>query len=115
MRYQKIGNLSISENEKKAIERVYTLTKKQWANAEFIIFGSKATKTSDNESDFDLLILLPCKITQDIKQKIIYTIFEINIEYDVNISPLIVSKTDWHSKLSVLPIHYFIEKEGIAI
>lgn len=115
MRHQKIGNLNIPENEKKAIEKVHILTKKQWVNAAFIIFGSKAIKSSDNESDLDLLILLPCKITQHIKRKIIYTIFGINIEYDVDVSPLIVSKKDWHSKLSVLPIHYFIEKEGIAI
>jgi len=116
MKFDKIENLKkISENEKKALEKLYKLTKNRWPDAEFMIFGSKATGNSDNESDLDLLVLLPSKITQQIKQEIIHQVFEINMEYDTNISPLIISKEDWHGRLSILPIYYFIQKEGIAI
>jgi hypothetical protein len=50
------------------------------------------------------------------RRKIIHKVFEINLQYDTNISPLILSKNEWEgSVISSLPVHYFIEKEGVLL
>lgn len=70
----------------------------------------------DEESDLDLLILLPCEVTEKIRREIIHKILDINLQFDSNISPLILAEKEWNdSVISSLPIHHFVEEEGETV
>ena len=106
----------LSGSERRALENVVVIVKRRWPLAEIMVFGSKARGTADEESDLDLLVLLPCPVTDEIRTKIIHEIFSINLTYDSNISVLLISKEEWNSvPLSLLPFHESVEKEGIAL
>ena len=106
--------LNLSETEKFAIDQLMTILRTDWPSAKFKLFGSKAKGTSDAESDLDILILLPCPVTKDIRRQIVHKVSDINLAYETNISALIVSEDEWQkAPLSLLPIHAFIEEEGI--
>ena len=103
----------LTTTELKAIDMLVTKISKIWPNTKFKLFGSKVTGNFDEESDIDILILLPCEVKEEIRERIIDIVFNINLKFDTNISPLILSEMEWVD-LSVLPIHYFIEKEGVT-
>lgn len=108
--------LKLSKIEKDALKKLVTDLRFAWHDTEFKLFGSKVKGIADEESDLDVLIILPCDVTPEIRRQIIYTVFDINLEFETNISALIVSKIEWENKpFSLLPIHAFIEEEGIPL
>jgi len=106
----------LTPNELKALDTLVARINKMWRGAKFKLFGSKIKGNFDEESDIDILILLSCKVTREIENQIIDMVFYINLQFETNISPLIFSEEEWdNSPVSVLPIHYFIEKEGLFL
>lgn len=111
-----MATLNISEYEKQALYSLICSLKTKWPSTKFVLFGSKVKEIADEESDIDLLIVLPCEVTAEIRNHIIKKVFNVNLSYGSNISVLIVSEDEWHNgKISVLPIHHFIEEEGVSI
>ena len=112
----KAVTLKITETEQKALNELLPFLKGTWQNARIVMFGSKAKGAPDEESDLDILIALPVDVTKNIRRSIIHKIFEINLLFGTNISALIVSLDEWqYGRLSVLPIHTAVEKEGISL
>ena len=108
--------LNLTNSEGEALDELTSVLKQRWPAITLKIFGSKVHNTTDEESDIDLLIALPCSVTTDIRRWIVHMIFEVNLKYETNISGLIISDEEWHSfPLSLLPIHDNIESEGIAL
>lgn len=108
--------LKLTDYERDALNKLIAELKELWPDVKFKLFGSKAKGGADEESDLDILILLPCNITTEIRRLIVHKIFDINLTFETNISPLILSQKEWESDvLAVLPIHAFIEEEGISV
>ena len=57
-----IDNLSLRDNEKKAIQEATGMLKEKFPVKEVILFGSKARGDDDEDSDIDLLLLTTCQI-----------------------------------------------------
>jgi len=81
-----------------------------------VLYGSVAWGRPDDESDVDLLIVLKDPPDHDIEDQISRVIFEINLEYETNLSELIVDRDTWErGVLSGMPIHEEIENRGIRL
>ena len=79
-------------------------------------YGSKVQGADDEESDLGLLVALPLLVEEEIRQRIIHKVFELNLAFGSNISVLIVSRNERETgPISILPIHDFVEEEGIAL
>lgn len=78
-----------------------------------ILFGSVARGTDTIESDIDILVI----ITEDnleIRDKIIECVFVINLEFDVLISPIIMSNNNYENPLFQKTLLYRnIQAEGV--
>lgn len=108
--------VNLTETEKLALDVFITALRNDWPSVKFKLFGSKVTGTFDAESDLDVLIMLPCPATSEIRRQIIHKVFDINLKYGTNISAFIVSENEWQkAPLSLLPIHAVIEEEGVAL
>ena len=106
----------LTKSESEALKKLSEFLKAEWPQAILKLFGSKVTGTADDESDIDLLIVLPAVINENIRKRIIHSVFRTNLEYGSNISTLIVSRDEWvNGHLSVLPIHETIESEGVVL
>ena len=111
-----MAKLNFTGAERDALDELAIVLKQKWPSITLKIFGSKVHNTTDTESDIDLLIVLPCSVTTDIRRWIVHMIFEVNLKYETNISGLIISDEEWQGfPLSLLPIHDSIESEGIAL
>ena len=104
----------ISKSEKQALDKLIAELKASWPGVKAKIFGSKVKGIADDESDLDILILLPGEVSEDTRKQIIHKVFDINLVYETNLSALIMSKGEWEGRpTSLLPIHAFIEEEGV--
>ena len=81
----------------------------------FIMFGSKVKGTSTPDSDIDVFIVLD-EVNSIIKNKVIDIAFAVNIQYEVYISPRVVSLKQFvDTAFHATPFIQYIEKEGIAL
>ena len=102
----------ISQALRAAQERIT----KEFAVDRRMLFGSVARGTADEESDVDVLIVLKERPSHEIRNRISKVTLDINLEYDTNLSELIVDQQAWdEGLLTVLPIHQAIDEEGILL
>ncbi len=86
------------------------------ANAEISLYGSRARGDSDDQSDWDFLILLDGKVDDQRTDKIRHRLYELEWESGEVISSIVRNKKEWNSMpLKSMPIHHAIEKEGIRL
>jgi len=106
----------LSKNEERALIKLIAELRASWPGAKVKIFGSKVKGKADEQSDIDILILLSGHVSENIRRRIIHKIFDLNLSLETNISPLILSEREWQTGfIPLLPIHYYIEKEGISL
>ncbi len=106
----------IKQNEQKAIQLASGMLREKFPVQKVILFGSKARGDDDKESDIDLLLLTKRPISWEERKALIDALFDIELAYDVVISPLISTTADWHEGIfSVMPIHDEVIREGILM
>jgi len=112
---RKITEIKLSQKDRQGIEASVKLLKQQFPVEEVILFGSKARGTDDPESDIDLLVLTSYPLSWQECDKLTDALFNIELEYDVVISTLPISKDEWEKgHWTVFPIKDEIEKDGVA-
>lgn len=83
---------------------------------EMVIFGSVARGDADDESDLDMLIVTRLPLNRAIRHKITDIACEVNLQFDSNLSTLVIDQAAWQSGLySILPIHQEILNEGVSV
>ncbi len=113
-----IGQLSLSKNDRQALEEFVGRLKKEFMEEirEIKLFGSKIRKGSSNtESDIDVLI-----VVKDQKKLLADDItdiaFDVNLKYDVYISPRILAETVFKDPLwRATAFIKNLEKDAIVI
>ena len=111
-----IDDLSLKDNEKAAIQEATRILRKGFPVKDVILYGSKARKDSDKESDIDLLLLTTQPLHWKERHAIIEALFDVEMKHDVMISIVVNTIYDWKEGIcTVLPIHEEINKEGVAI
>lgn len=83
--------------------------------AEIILFGSRARGEERNDSDWDILILVPYSVDLTTEQKFRHKLFELELEYGQAFSTIVYSKSEWEKRHHVTPFYKNIEQEGIRI
>lgn len=85
--------------------------------AETILYGSEARGDARQDSDFDLLILLPdfSPTSEYISRRseISGHLYELSLKMGVEISPLILPKKIWNSRKTPFTIN--VKNEGVRI
>ena len=85
-------------------------------DADIILFGSHARGTANENSDWDILILVNSpSISRKKEQEYRHELFDVELETGEPISTFVYSKRDWETKYSLTPLFYNVSKEGIRI
>ena len=110
-----LDNISIKDNEKKAVLEASAMLREAFPVKEVVLFGSKARGDDDEESDIDLLVLTSQPVSWNERKAINNALYEIQMKYDIIISTLITTVTEWNEgTFSVLPIHGEISDQGVT-
>lgn len=103
-------------NKKKFLEQVKKAVQEIEADAEILLYGSRARGDSLDQSDWDFLILLNGKVDDKRTDRIRHRLYEIEWEFGEVISSIIRNKKQWNSMpYRSMPIHQIIDREGIAL
>jgi len=103
-------------NRDKIINEIIQLAGKTHPDSEIILYGSQARGDDNENSDWDLLILLNrAFIPFEEETKIMDDYYDLELSEGIVISPMIYTKSDWESLYSSIPLHLNIDKEGIKI
>ncbi len=85
---------------KNIVDVISRMMKQEIPEAETILYGSEARGTARIDSDIDLLVLLPDNLSKAAFAKrrieIFDRLYEIELDSNVNISPLILLKSMWN-------------------
>ena len=111
-----LQDLQLPQNVLDALRAARDRISAEFAVDRIVLFGSVARGQADEESDVDLLVVLKDSPNHQERDCITSIILDINLEYDTNLSELIVDRQTWDYGLpSVLPIHQTIQEEGIPL
>jgi len=108
--------MHLSGNEKKALAKLKDLLKKARLGLVALrLFGSKARGDYTQESDVDIAVILD-EVDQAVEQEVFDICFEVGLEYDLLLSPIVLSVSETNSsKHKITPFFKILEREGIAV
>lgn len=107
--------LKLSKKEKGILRAIKEAAQRITPSAEVVFFGSRARGEVAPESDWDILILAD-NIIYELKDEICAALYDIELENEIIINPLILDKREWTSGLFLHhPIHRNVEREGMVI
>jgi predicted nucleotidyltransferase len=110
-----IDELTLNNDDRRAVEAAVRLLKQRFPVEQVILYGSKARGTDDAESDIDLLVLTREPMSWRQQREVIAALHPLELEYDVVLSPLVVSRQEWEEGIyRVLPIHDEVARDGVA-
>ena len=84
--------------------------------ATLILYGSYARGDNREDSDIDILVLLDKeRITNTDRERIGYPLYDIQLNENILISPIIYTRNTWDTRLKITPFYRNVTKDGIFI
>ena len=85
-------------------------------DAEVILYGSVARGEEREDSDVDLLVLVPQEVTPALQRIVRGQIYDIALEIDQVITAIVRQRSLWNSEpWNYTPLFRAIEKEGVRL
>ncbi len=85
-------------------------------NADLILFGSRARGDAQEDSDYDLLILVDGEPTMDLEKKIVQHLFSLEMQSGKVLTFFVYQRSQWNSPLyQAMPFHQNVMDEGIIL
>ena len=107
--------MSITQNEKKALNELQTKLVEKYSLVDLKLYGSKAIGTDVPGSDLDVMIVLE-NFSPAVESEIDDLVFDINLKHDCFITALFFSRVELDTgSLSESPIYKKILQEGIGV
>ena len=111
-----LSDLQLPQQLRNALQEAQRRISSEFLVDRIILFGSVVRGEADEESDVDLLIVLREPSNYLVRNRISRLLLDINLEYDTNLSGLVVEQLAWdEGLLTVLPIRAEIQEEGIRL
>lgn len=105
----------LNENEFAALNKLKLTLLEKFPVIDIRLFGSKARHDSSPDSDIDVWIELEYR-DYEIEREIFDIIYDINLDYDVLIMPLYISKNQIdNGPMSESPIYKAIIRDGVPL
>ena len=80
---------------------------------DIILFGSQATGTSSEESDYDILIIVQSKPDRDLKRKISDYCYDIELKHNIILDTHVLSREELNEIRGKQPVFQNAIQEGI--
>ena len=110
--YRKI----VMSRQEEIIARIVGIADSKYPNSEVFLFGSRARGDNNSISDWDLLFLLDQNtVPFDLETALMDDMYELELETNNVISPIIYSKNEWKNKYASTQLFENIRQDGIRI
>jgi len=107
--------MELNATERGALSNVTRILKERFGATEVLLYGSAARGQLDEESDIDLLVVLP-ELDWDMQKEIIAVCFDAGLQCDRVISPNCYTTEEMdHSPLRSSPLVLTARREGLPL
>jgi predicted nucleotidyltransferase len=107
---------SLTDEEILALSKLKEKVKESFHVVKIILFGSKARGDYNRDSDVDLLMLVEEPKTFESRSKLSDINFDVLMQYDVDLSPMLENIEDWDRGVSVTPMFKnSVLREGVEL
>ena len=84
--------------------------------ATVLLFGSVAKGVQDEESDYDILVLVEESLTRSEENAIDRAIYDLELESGILVSAMFLSKREWDLPwVRVSPFHEQVEQDAVVL
>ena len=112
----KIAFKSASKSEKMIINECRSAIRELDPQAQVILYGSRARGDANNDSDFDLLIVIDSDATLQKENLFRQKLYPIELRTGAVITIFLISKDRWEFSLSKeIPFFQNVSREGILL
>jgi len=106
----------LTPSDSAAVNRLKEVLTRDFGLATLILYGSKVRGDSHRESDIDVLVVLRDDFDWRTKHAIYDVCFDINLEYDVLLQPIIYSQARYDDPLTrATPLYQNVLEEGVSV
>lgn len=102
-------------NKDKLLAQIKRYVKEIEPQSEIILYGSRARGDEREDSDWDLLILVPYAAGLREEQIFRHKLFDLELEYGQAISTMVKGKEEWEGRFRVTPLYQNILQEGVSL
>ena len=86
------------------------------AEARVILYGSRARGDAEDDSDYDLLVLVDREVDMSLERAIVDRLVPLEVRAGKALTVLIYNRSQWDSALyRAMPLHKNVTREGVAI
>lgn len=98
------------------INEIKTVVHSWKDDVQVILYGSQARGDATEKSDIDLLILVnDTTISLSRENELTTPLYKIELQYNVPISPLVMTKTQWENRTIKTPFYLNVTNEGVVL
>ncbi len=83
--------------------------------AQVWLFGSRAYGTPTDESDWDILILTPEKVTAALKRSVHNVVFPVSLQLDAFVNTFIIQEKEWDTNPAYYSLHQTVDNRMIRL
>lgn len=103
------------KKDKQTLSNLKTIIVNEIADAEIILFGSRAGGSYDAGSDWDLLILANDEFPKALKWELQEKLFDVTIKQGTRVNMLLVQKNKWHTEQEYELLRKKIAENSIVV
>ena len=86
------------------------------ADADVILYGSRARGDAGEDSDYDLVVVVTGPADMSLEDRIRTKVYPLELETGAVITLMVYSRQEWDSPLSrAMPFHKNVEREGVLL
>jgi predicted nucleotidyltransferase len=86
------------------------------ADADVILYGSRARDDADKDSDYDILVIVNGPVDMALKKEILSNVYPLELETGVVLTLIVYSREQWDSPLyRAMPFHKNVDREGVLL
>jgi len=109
-----IDTVSLNYYEQLGVSGIINdLAKKHPSIKKVILYGSKARGDFLEDSDIDLFFVCDANVPRSVKYEIYDNIYEYELLYNIVVSAIFISETDFRDKVSTFIM--MVKKEGVIL
>ncbi len=110
------GESAILPKDKEILSEVAQTVRRLLPSAEVYLFGSAAKGLREPDSDLDVLIISPARLSPQEENAVADAVYDLELTHGVVISTLFYSREEWEAPLArATPFRARIEEEGVRL